>query len=467
MISAPRWIALSCMGVLAGCGLFERTGSLHIDVSAPPDVTPALEVSGPDGFNRLLSQTTTIEQLTPGAYSVLATPVATPMPLADVIFDGVVSGSPANLTAGQTANAAVTYAMRIGSGLAWIPTDRGGDVLIAFAAELDGGAFLHPDLSLVSLDGGRLQALAFDRLGNLWATNDQGYVLRLPPGTLDGGALLGTQQIVSTQMSAPFDAGLPPFFETLDAPIALAFDTSGALYVSNCGAVPAIHRFATSDLARGGELTPDLTLVAASIDAGAAGEFPSIDCIYSLAFDRAGALWFANFQESTVHRVPNPSALSGLQHANPDVTLLPRADVALDGGTTRSLAGPNGLAFNSSGELWIANWANASIATFVVPTDAGIFALAPVAQLESGLYVQSDAGVTPLFSKVSGVFFDNAGALWAASSGSHTLTRFVGLGSLQGHVFAMPERVIETPSLSVNGGNFGFDPPPANVPLYR
>jgi hypothetical protein len=82
------------------------TGTLVVTVSGlPPDVNGAVVVEGPNGFQRTLTKTTTLEGLTPGTYTVTARDVATP----GGVYRATVQGSPVRVEAGATSGVGVSY----------------------------------------------------------------------------------------------------------------------------------------------------------------------------------------------------------------------------------------------------------------------------------------------------------------------------------------------------------------------
>jgi len=84
--------------------LAATTGSLTVSVSGLPGGTDGdVTVAGPGGFSQHLAATQTLSALTPGSYTVTAQAAGS--------YQASVSGSPATVTAGQTASAAVTYSL--------------------------------------------------------------------------------------------------------------------------------------------------------------------------------------------------------------------------------------------------------------------------------------------------------------------------------------------------------------------
>lgn len=88
-------------------GIVVTTGTLGVSI-AMPDATPAaVTVTGPNGFSRLLTASSSLTQLAPGAYSIVAAPVTSAL---GTSLTPTPASQTANVTTGTTASAAVAYA---------------------------------------------------------------------------------------------------------------------------------------------------------------------------------------------------------------------------------------------------------------------------------------------------------------------------------------------------------------------
>jgi hypothetical protein len=88
------------------------TGSLQITVTPPPGAPAAITVSGPSGFNRVVSSTATLPDLAPGSYTITATNV--------VVSNATYGVTPSSITVKVVASttpatASVSYAQISGS----------------------------------------------------------------------------------------------------------------------------------------------------------------------------------------------------------------------------------------------------------------------------------------------------------------------------------------------------------------
>jgi len=95
------------------------TGTLVVTVSGlPSGVSADVVVEGPNGFRRALTRTTTLDGLSPGAYTVTARDVATP----GGVYRATVQGSPVQVEAGATSGVGVNYQLD--------PATAPGDLLV-------------------------------------------------------------------------------------------------------------------------------------------------------------------------------------------------------------------------------------------------------------------------------------------------------------------------------------------------
>ena len=95
------------------------TGTLVVTVGGlPSGVSADVVVEGPNGFRRALTGTTTLDGLSPGAYTVTARDVATP----GGVYRATVQGSPVQVEAGATSGVGVSYQLD--------PATAPGDLLV-------------------------------------------------------------------------------------------------------------------------------------------------------------------------------------------------------------------------------------------------------------------------------------------------------------------------------------------------
>jgi hypothetical protein len=192
------------------------------------------------------------------------------------------------------------------------------------------------------------RAMQFDRAGNLWVEVDQ--TLFGPVPTL--------LEYTSAQLSAsgnPVPAVIQtPTVPLTYGPVALALDPAGNLWQSR----GTILEFTAAQLAAGVQTDPTQTLIVG--DAGPALNSPS-----SITFDTLGNLWVAFDSGGTLGNTGGLEMFgaadlngSGTVTSTPATTINAALfdTVLLDRHTVlSSFDSPDGLAFDSVGNLWIAN----------------------------------------------------------------------------------------------------------------
>ncbi|HXX31486.1 MAG TPA: hypothetical protein VEJ89_12350 [Myxococcaceae bacterium] len=364
------------------------TGMLRIELSAPQGLAAAVRVTGPGGMDRVLTGSETLE-LEPGSYAVAANDVRFPGEVVDTLFRGTVSG-PGEVTAGRTTTVQVAYARRPGTGGLWL----------AASGVVDRGLSRFDDLQLrtsggpapaVSLSPGFYpSAVAFDGEGALWTTDSSfasGVLFRLAPEALDHShaplpdRVLGAAELPSGRSLSL--AGIQ----------ALAFDASGHLWVANCapGYGTGLVRFTPAQLARSGAPVPPRVL----------GE-SLFTCAGDVALDPEGGLWALN-SESLLHR--------GRIHGwtRDQVALADDVPPAVSlAGSPDALRLPTSLAFDASGNLWVANCSVVANNNQLLPATVERYSAA--ARAASGP-ARPEVVLTGFVCPV-GLAFDNAGALW-------------------------------------------------------
>jgi secreted PhoX family phosphatase len=189
-------------------------------------------------------------------------------------------------------------------------------------------------ISEADLDFDCPDGLAFDRGGNLWVANS--------------GSELGGPSLVEFKASDLAQSGNPnPIVKITSANFAvladIKFDGAGNLWVADRINYPGIFEFNPNQLLVGGSQTPNLIL---------SNPVPGIT--ESLAIDRDGNLWVGseNFYipGGTIQKF-SMSELEGSGTINPTASTL----IEFDPPSFSGLASPTGLAFDSEGNLWVAD----------------------------------------------------------------------------------------------------------------
>jgi sugar lactone lactonase YvrE len=266
--------------------------------------------------------------------------------------------------------------------------------------------------------------VAFDAAGNVWVArySPTRAVVRFRADDLATSAAR-VPDVVLTSI-AP---------DVLGASVGLAFDASGALWVSGSSS-DTIVKYAPEQLASSGAPSPQVVLRST---AGSLAE------PHALAFDARGALWAANFgNDSVVMFTPTQLAASG--SPTPTVTLT---------GTANELSRPTALAFDAGGSLWVAPL-----------TGAGVVRYLPEQLLASGSPMP--AATLTGFSRQKGLAFDHAGDLWVrmdVTAGSFVV-RIADPGSLSMASDAVIATAIALEA-DTDGSSPTFFPAPPGLPI--
>jgi sugar lactone lactonase YvrE len=248
-------------------------------------------------------------------------------------------------------------------------------------------------------------ALAFDSSGNLWvvdSSNDRVVEYKAPLSTGEAASLVIGQPSFTTNYYTVTNS------TSLNSPYGLAFDSGGNLWVA--------------DLLNGRILeytTPFSTREAASLVIGEPSFTVANDVVSktglnapnSLTFDSSGNMWVVDG-----HRVLEYGAPFATHEAASLVigqnTFTNSSTVT----TSKGLDTPSGLAFDSSGNLWVADKLNDRVLKYATP-----FSTYEAAILVIGQPNFTSSATTPVTQPTStglnqptGVAFDSSGNLWVA-----------------------------------------------------
>ncbi|HEY1653151.1 MAG TPA: IPT/TIG domain-containing protein [Acidimicrobiales bacterium] len=211
----------------------------------------------------------------------------------------------------------------------------------------------------------------------IWVVNQESSALLSFPLSASGNAAPG----VTISANA----------NSLDDPFGTeAFDASGDMWIANLDADTLVE-YTPSQLAATGDPTPAVTISANGSSLGAPG---------SVAFDGSGDLWALNEEGTLVEYTPNQLASSG--DPAPAVTI---------SGTER----PYGFAFDGSGDLWVADMDTSTVVEYTPSQLAATGDPTPAVTISANASSIDDP---------SGVAFDSSGDLWVTSTNNDTLVEF-------------------------------------------
>ena len=223
----------------------------------------------------------------------------------------------------------------------------------------------------------------------------------------ESNLVLGQNDLTSSAPEAPPTG--------LTAPSAVAFDSSGNLWVADWGNSRVLEfkaPFTTGEAA---------SLVIGQTDFASSGSaITSTGLFYpsGLAFDSSGNLWVVDSDDCRVLEFTAPFTIGEAASL-----VIGQTDFTSSGCETTStgLRYPSGLAFDPSGNLWVVDSGNNRILEFTAPFTTGKAASLVIGQTDftSGGWATTSTGLTgPI-----GLAFDS-GNLWVADSSNNRVLEY-------------------------------------------
>ncbi|HUI86491.1 MAG TPA: NHL repeat-containing protein [Nitrososphaerales archaeon] len=201
-------------------------------------------------------------------------------------------------------------------------------------------------------------------------------------------------------------------------PSGAVFDTQGNLWVADSfdnrvlEYVPPFSNGMNASLVIG---QASFTTVSSTVSASGLN-FPT-----GLAFDSHGNLWVADTGDRRVLEFTPPFA-SGMSAS---LVVGQASFTSASAGTTASaFLSPQGIAFDQSGDLWVADGSNNRLLEFTQPFASGMSASAVIGQPNFNARTPETSQVG--LDQPSDVYFDQSGNLWVADSGNNRLLEFTG-----------------------------------------
>ncbi|MHB2024351.1 MAG: Ig-like domain repeat protein, partial [Mycobacteriales bacterium] len=238
----------------------------------------------------------------------------------------------------------------------------------------------------------------------------------------------------------------------LDSPTNLTFDPSGNLWINssiNASGADELLEFTASELAQlSGQVDPKPAAIVTVKGVSALNG-------YGLAFDHSGNLWVATDTLGAGQLVELAAAsLSGL--GSGQSTVAPAETITSPGLDffTTNLNNAEGIAFDSSGDLWVVNNADNQVLEFASTQLTG-----------SGLVVKQAhaviGGSATGFKGVFGASFDPSGDLWLSDGGADAVFEYT--ASQLGQLASGTNDV--APADTIEGSNTGLNANPIAVYL--
>ena len=262
-------------------------------------------------------------------------------------------------------------------------------------------------------------SVAFDSAGNMWVAdyvNSRVLEFKPPFATgMNASLVIGHSTFNDSSYAYTGETGL-------DGPTAIAFDSSGNLWVS--------------DLARIMEFSPpfsngmNASLVIGQTDFNTYSSGTTSTLMHgpsSIAFDAAGNLWVADPQNNRTLEFARPFS-TGMAAS---IVLGQTSFTATQDCSTSqsSMCSPVGVAFDPSGNLWVTDSLGNRVLEFVPPFASGMNASSVIGQpdftsAEGGL---SSSALSLTYNgsyDYANVAFDPAGNLWVADPGNNRVVGF-------------------------------------------
>lgn len=361
--------------------------------------------------------------LAAGTYTVTAERVAdaiTPTPLVRTAYQPTVDMPSACVRKDGTTTVNVTYAPIASSGKLWVGNNTAGKELLGFAATTVTDTGTHA--ADVAGASERSQGITFDAAGNLWALNASERPLARYPAAMLGTSGAKTPDI--TIDSPSFAGGIP-------GAAVLTFDDAGNLWVSVVAGSKVV-RFTPQQIAATGTPT-------------AAVEIGGISGPSGLAFDGDGNLFVASPGLGSVVRID--AAHLGATRMGGDLTITAMSPGPVIG----PLTVPIGMAFDTSGNLWV-NF-NGTMARLTPANLAGT----GTKNITPDVQITADVLALP-----EGIAFDEEGGLWFAYAAGK-IARF-SAAQLGTSGSVAPETIITSSDVG-SAGWVAIYPAPAGTPL--
>ncbi len=402
------------------CAAGTGTGSVEVKVTGLP--AGALGNVTVEGAASTVTATTTLS-LPGGAHTVKADRVTTADPIVRTVFKPTLSASTVCAKEGATTSVEVTYAAIPSSHALWLTHGNGtGEVASIGAASL--GATGTAAANTFNVGVPAAASVAFDQDGNAWVSAGSGEVRRFAAAGLGAS---GAKDPDITLTSPTMSAGLP-------GPGPIALDKEGNLWLGLVAQQKIIKITRAAYLASDATAAVELSGVA-------------LEALGAIAFDKMGNL-FVGANDKLLRY--DAARLGASTSAAPD-----RAITAIKAGpSVNTLSTPSGLAFDATGNLWVAYFGPNAVARFL-PAD-----LAGIGDVTQTPAVQITIAVTALLEEVA---FDESGGLWFTYT-TGKVARFAP-GQLAASGDITPSTVVTATGASSSKG-VAFFPAPASSPLY-
>jgi sugar lactone lactonase YvrE len=264
--------------------------------------------------------------------------------------------------------------------------------------------------------------LAFDSGGNLWVvdTGNSRVLEYKTPFSIGEAATLviGQSSFTSSDFSTTNSTGLS--YAT-----GIAFDSGGNLWVADQGNNRVLEYKAPLSTNEAASLVIGQTSFTAS-NTGATGP-SNLNGVKALTFDSGGNLWVVDFRQSRVLEYTTPFTnheAASLVIGQPSFTSRTCAFTSTCAPSPTVLFDPNALAFDSGGNLWVADGDNNRVLEYTAPLSTHEAATVVIGQANftGGAATTTSTGL----SAPEGLAFDSGHNLWVADAANSRVLQYGG-----------------------------------------
>jgi sugar lactone lactonase YvrE len=254
--------------------------------------------------------------------------------------------------------------------------------------------------------------IAFDASGNLWIVDaGNSRILRFSPPFTNGMSanLVIGQSSFTTNVVATTQSGLR-------GPEGMAFDPAGNLWIADRGN----NRILGFSPPFSNGMNAALVIGQSSFSSGASAT--SQNGLFNpccVAFDPSGNLWEAEWGNNRVMKFTPPfsNGMKATLVIGQSSFTTSRPAITQDG-----LGGPRHITFDASGDLWVADFGGNRVLEFAPPFSNGMNAISVIGK--TGFTTNTAATTQTGMNGAHGVAFDSSGNLWTAEWYNNRILEF-------------------------------------------